>query len=133
MALAAFALGATYVVNPDGTGDFPTIQAAIVATTSGDEVLLANGTPTIRCCDVWGNTGGGGDTLAPEMIDGGSNIYLDPLFCEPPNDFYTLNADSPCAPEQNPDCGRVGARSVACGPSPVEITAWGRIKTRFRG
>ncbi len=38
--------GATYVVNPEGTGDFPTIQAAINATAAGDTVELTNGTFT---------------------------------------------------------------------------------------
>ena len=34
--LAATAEGTTYVVNPEGTGDFPTIQAAIDAAQDGD-------------------------------------------------------------------------------------------------
>jgi hypothetical protein len=34
----------TYVVKPDGTGDFATIQAAVDAATDGDEIVLANGT-----------------------------------------------------------------------------------------
>lgn len=36
----------TYVVRPDGTGDFPTIQAAIDAAADGDIIELANGTFT---------------------------------------------------------------------------------------
>ncbi len=42
-ALALSALGETYVVRPDGTGDFPTIQAAIDAVVGGDTIELANG------------------------------------------------------------------------------------------
>jgi predicted outer membrane repeat protein len=38
------ALAATYVVNPDGTGDFPTIQAAIDAAANGDIIELTDGT-----------------------------------------------------------------------------------------
>ncbi len=34
---------ATYVVRPDGTGDFPTIQAAIEAATHGDTIELTTG------------------------------------------------------------------------------------------
>jgi len=34
----------TYLVRPDGTGDFPTIQAAIDAAGVGDTILLAEGT-----------------------------------------------------------------------------------------
>ena len=36
----------TYLVKPDGTGDFPTIQAAIDASQPGGEVLLSDGTFT---------------------------------------------------------------------------------------
>ncbi len=36
----------TYVVRPDGTGDFPTIQAAIDAAVNGDTIELTNGSFT---------------------------------------------------------------------------------------
>ncbi len=38
--------GATYVVRPDGSGDFPTISAAVQAAQNGDEILLGDGTFT---------------------------------------------------------------------------------------
>jgi hypothetical protein len=38
------ALGATRVVHPDGSGDWPTIQAAISASQPGDVVELTDGT-----------------------------------------------------------------------------------------
>lgn len=38
------AVAATWVVLPDGTGDAPTIQAAVDSAAAGDEVVLANGT-----------------------------------------------------------------------------------------
>ena len=37
------ALAATYLVHPDGTGDFPTIQDAIAAAASGDVIELGDG------------------------------------------------------------------------------------------
>ena len=37
------AFAAEYLVKPDGTGDYPTIQAAIDAATAGDTILLADG------------------------------------------------------------------------------------------
>ncbi|MCK4305988.1 MAG: T9SS type A sorting domain-containing protein [Candidatus Eisenbacteria sp.] len=40
------AVAETYVVQPDGSGDFPTIQAAIDAAVDGDVIELANGTFT---------------------------------------------------------------------------------------
>ncbi len=41
--LATGVHGATHVVNPEGTGDFPTIQAAIDAAEAGDVVELTDG------------------------------------------------------------------------------------------
>ena len=43
---AAMASAETYLVNPDGTGDYPTIQAAIDAVIEGDIVELSDGTFT---------------------------------------------------------------------------------------
>lgn len=34
---------ATYVVDPQGTGDYPTIQAAVAAARDGDEIVLTDG------------------------------------------------------------------------------------------
>lgn len=39
-------LSATYEVRPDGTGDFPTIQAAVNAAANGDVIELSDGTFT---------------------------------------------------------------------------------------
>lgn len=43
MLIAHPASGDTYLIEPDGSGDFPTIQAAINAASTGDVVELANG------------------------------------------------------------------------------------------
>lgn len=42
-AVTRTALGDTYLVKPDGTGDFPVIQAAVDFAEAGDEILLADG------------------------------------------------------------------------------------------
>jgi len=42
--LWAPASATTYVVQPDGMGDFPTIQAAVDAAVGGDEIVLTSGT-----------------------------------------------------------------------------------------
>lgn len=44
--LGARSDAATYLVRPDGTGDYPTIQAAINAASNGDVIELASGTFT---------------------------------------------------------------------------------------
>ena len=41
--LISVAAAETYVVKPDGTGDFPTIQAAIDAAYHGDVIELTDG------------------------------------------------------------------------------------------
>ncbi len=46
LVVAGSASGATYIVRPDGTGDFPTIQAAVWAAADGDTILLTDGTFT---------------------------------------------------------------------------------------
>ena len=43
LALGTAALGETYVVFPDGSGDFPTIQAAVDSVLDGDIIELADG------------------------------------------------------------------------------------------
>jgi len=44
--IVAPALPATLLVQPGGTGDYPTIQAAVDAASDGDEILLGDGTFT---------------------------------------------------------------------------------------
>ncbi|MCK4547652.1 MAG: right-handed parallel beta-helix repeat-containing protein [Candidatus Eisenbacteria sp.] len=49
VAVAVFsspAIAAVYLIEPDGTGDFPTIQDAIAAATGGDVIELSDGTFT---------------------------------------------------------------------------------------
>ena len=41
---AAFAFGNTIYVDANGTGDYPTIQAAINAAANGDVIILIPGT-----------------------------------------------------------------------------------------
>jgi len=41
---AGIATGTTYVISPDGLGDYPTIQAAVNAATDGDIIELTDGT-----------------------------------------------------------------------------------------
>jgi pectin methylesterase-like acyl-CoA thioesterase len=43
LALAGAASAATYVILPDGSGDYATIQAAIDAAAPGDVIELADG------------------------------------------------------------------------------------------
>lgn len=61
---------------------------------------------------------------------GECNIYVDPLFCDPDLDDFTLRNDSPCAPNNN-DCGvLMGAWPVECSTS-TESATWSEVKALY--
>jgi hypothetical protein len=110
------------------------VNSIISSSQEGWAVFCSDSKALLTCCDVYGNAGGDWiDGIAGQCgIDG--NISEDPLFCldENPDEPYTLHTDSPCAPENNPECGQIGAWGVACAVTPVEATSWGSIKAIFR-
>ena len=89
---------------------------------------------TAACNDVWGNTQNWMGAPDQEGING--NFSVDPLFCDPDADDYTLANTSACLPGHHPDgndCGTVGAFGEGCsGPVPVIDASWGGVKSRFR-
>lgn len=68
------------------------------------------------CCDLHANEGGDwvGAIAGQYGING--NIAADPIFCGElhPPEPYMLRNDSPCAEDNNPECGQVGAYGVGC-------------------
>jgi hypothetical protein len=89
-------------------------------------------TATLSCSDLYGNEGGDWVGSIGEQYGANGNVSADPLFCDIAGDDYTLHANSPCAPDSNPDCGLIGAWPVGCADTPVEKTTWGAIKAMFR-
>jgi predicted outer membrane repeat protein len=100
------------------------------------------GEATLECCDIFGNAGGDwiGNIAGQYGVNG--NICLDPQFCDTSGGF-TLEADSPCGPDFNPDCGLIGAFGIGCAdaasiPDPpaddptATTTTWGGLKAIFR-
>lgn len=73
-------------------------------------------TLSVACTDVYGNERG--DWSGPlQGLDGANgNLSLDPLFCAWADDDYRLRPESPCAPAQQPECGRSGAFDPDCQP-----------------
>jgi hypothetical protein len=89
--------------------------------------LIGVGYMSFGCNCFWANEGGnGGYPIQP------TDFLVDPLFCDIPNLDFTLHEDSPCAGENNPTCGQIGAFGVGCGPVSLEGLSWGRIKDLYR-
>jgi len=78
--------------------------------------VLGDASASLLCCDLFGNEGG--DWVGPiaDQFGVNGNIAADPIFCRElhPPDPYMLRDDSPCAEENNPECGQIGAWGVGC-------------------
>jgi hypothetical protein len=75
---------------------------------------------TLSCCDVFGHPGGDWVGCLEGQDHAGGNLALDPLFCGGSDASLALRPDSPCAAENNAECGQIGALGVDCaisGPS----------------
>ena len=118
-----------------GSGDYGlsifqctgSINNNIMASSGGYGLsCLSPGTVVFSCNDVWNNPSGNyeGNCVSP------TDISADPLFCDPTSENYHLNCTSPCA--DAPGCGQIGAFGIACGPTSVTPTTWGKIKVLFR-
>lgn len=112
-----------------------TLTNSIIAFSLGGGAAsgYCDGGVALYCSDVYGNSGGDWvDCIAGQDLIN-DNFSEDPLFCGDYNldEPLTLRDDSPCASENNPACGLVGALDVACD-TPVEMISWGAIKAMFR-
>ncbi len=96
----------------------PVLENTIIAfCTEGEAVLLEEGaSATLTCCDLYGNAGGDWTTGIEDQYGIDGNISENPHFCiyGNPEDPLTLRIDSPCAAENNPECGQIGARPIGC-------------------
>jgi len=114
-----------------------TIDNSIIAfSTSGEAISCLMDNPgRLTCCDIYGNAGG--DWVECIYFQYGQNgdFSADPKFCDRRSGNFMLCENSPCVPGNHPqgaDCSLIGAFGVGCGPTAVEYTTWGRIKSMFR-
>ncbi len=78
--------------------------------------------PEISCTNIFGNEGGDWVGYIENSAGIGGNLQLDPMFCNLVERDLNLMSSSPCAAENNPGCGRIGALGVACNtPQWVDI------------
>ncbi len=108
----------------------PVLRKCIVAHNLQCAALVNNSSgechPVLECCDIYGNAGGDwyGGIESQSGVEG--NFEENPQFCgeiEWVKDWYSLSGESPCAEENNPTCGRVGAYGIGCETS--GIAEWG--------
>jgi predicted outer membrane repeat protein len=81
----------------------------------------------LSCCDVYGNAGGDWVGCIEDQLYGEGNMHLNPRFCDRASEDFTLRANSPCAPEHDPECGLIGAWPVGCEACPADIDGDGDI------
>ena len=116
----------------------PGFDRVIVAYSLGGGGVYGLGSsfPSFECSDVYGNVGGEYGGSVDDQTGVFGNISADPLFCEAAIGNLMLHADSPCAEENSPACGAIGALGVGCpatGVADTEIeTSWGGIKAMYR-
>lgn len=93
------------------SGAAPTIENTIIAFGIGGGAVSCqsrDAMPMLFCCDLFGNAGGDWLDCVHEQCDVNGNLCLDPAFCNPGAGNFTLRYDSPCAAENNPECGTIG-------------------------
>ena len=95
----------------------PIVENTIVAFGLGGGGVICDGdAPFLTCCDIFGNAGGDWTGVIAPLLGLDGNISADPLFCGEslPSAPLSLTNESPCAPEQQPVCGLIGAHPVGC-------------------
>ena len=91
-----------------------TISAFNDGGTGNANGMHITGAAILSCNDVYGNTGSNYSGVAdPTGSDG--NISADPLFCNPTELDYRVDASGPCSPDNSGGCGLIGALEASCG------------------
>ena len=114
---------------------YATLTNCIIAfSTSGQAISCYESGATLMCSDLYGNGGGDWVGYIADQYGINGNLSEDPLFCggHDPEERYALHSNSPCAPENSPECGLIGAWGVGCPSTAVEEVSWGVIKAMFR-
>jgi hypothetical protein len=113
------------------------LTKCIIAFNGPDQAIRRphfNGCSDLVCCDLFGNEGGDWVGCITGQLGTAGNFSEDPAFCDAPGGDFTLNAASPCAPENSPaGCGGlIGALPVACGVTAVAAGEATSVEPRLR-
>ncbi len=118
-----------------GQWSHPYLVGCILSFAAGGSAVLCeyDAAATLSCCDVYGNSGGDWAGCIADQAGQDGNLSTDPLFCDAEGGDYHLQDASPCAGDNNPECGLIGALPDDCGgPVPVLPVGWGRLKLMYR-
>lgn len=107
------------------------VVTANIAVSGVYGIAVGDGVPvSLSCNDLWEI-----DTPYSGCAPGDCDLALNPLFCGPELDDYSLQDASPCLPGNHPqgcDCGLIGAFPEGCAQSPVTNVTWGAIKLLYQ-
>jgi hypothetical protein len=104
------------------------LRTIVAFNTNGGVGIGLNSSVQPTCSDVYGNAIANWDGM-PDPTGTNGNIALDPLFCDPAHDVYTLATTSPCAAAHSPtSCGLIGARDVAVRSHAQPAGDMGRVQ-----
>jgi hypothetical protein len=113
---------------------YPRLEDTIIAFNHGGPAVecFQESAPSLLCCDLFGNEGGDWTDCIADQEGVTGNLSLDPIFCGMESGDLTLREDSPCAGENNPECGPIGAWGVGCtAPTAVVHRSWGWLKESY--
>jgi hypothetical protein len=95
----------------------PTVERCIISSSLDGEAIYCFDTtsrPVLLCSDVMGNFGGDWIGCISDQAQSAGNFALNPGFCDTSALDFSLEADSPCLPQNNL-CGQlVGAAGQGC-------------------
>jgi hypothetical protein len=102
----------------------------IVTASTGSDALRNYGLfiPQDGCNYYWANEFFSVIRWPPAETD----VFGDPELCDPLMEDFELMATSPCAEENNPLCGQIGALGIGCGTVAVAPESWAKVKADFR-
>ena len=119
------ALGAGVFVSSSGLVEVSSTLIAFNTDGEGVYCFLADPTPSLSCCDVYGNSGGDWVGCIADQLPLNGNFSADPQFCGGHGtDNFFLQSDSPCAQGNHPD-------GFDCGPVATESTSWSQVKSLY--
>jgi len=118
--------GVAIEANGQSTGITVSVLNTLISDCLDAFLRLSDSSFTIDCCVAW-NT----DLKDRESDQQRDIIEADPLFCNPEEADFTLDAESPCLPSNSGTCGLIGAWDQGCGVVPVEKSSWGKLKGQY--